>query len=196
MSTRHVILGLLRERPGHTYDVAVRFGKRLQPWQMNRGQVYRMVTALESEGLIEKIGPQDENLRSGPPWKLTSKGADELDRWFATRSEDVEPLRGELLAKFAVAEPADAAQLLVALDWYERALIAEIASDIQRQQENSTTGLGDWSDQVADCISDGAILHRDAELIWVRRIREVVQRWSADSTEVARRADLRDARSG
>lgn len=195
MSTRHVILGLLREQPGHTYDVAIRFGRRLQPWQLNRGQVYSVVTALEAEGLIETIGENDVNARSGPPWRLTPDGLRELDRWFATRSEDVEPLRGELLAKFAVASAADAAQLLVALDWYERALVAELAKVIQRKQDEAADSTCEWTGQLAECIADGAILHHDAELIWVRRVRELVQTWNTQAHEQKQRTDTRHARA-
>lgn len=192
MSTRHVLLGLLREQPSHTYDVVVRFGRRLHPWQINRGQVYRMVSTLEAEGLIEEAAKQCENARSGPTWKLTAAGLRELDRWFATRSEDVEPLRGELLAKLAVAEPRHAPELLAALDWYERALTSQLEVEVHERQASAATE--GWLDQVAECLAHGAILHRNAELTWVRRVREFVQGWMKQESEVDRRASPRYAR--
>lgn len=188
MSTRHVILGLIREQPGHTYDVAVRFGRRLKPWQVNRGQVYRTVATLERDGLIEAMGDVEAGSRSGPSWRLTDAGCTELDRWFATLCEDVEPLRGDLLAKLAVAEPEDAPTLLTTLDWYERALTAQLEEDVRARR--AAGGERGWSHEVADLISDGAILHRDAELQWVRRVRELLHDWAARSADGQGRDDV------
>lgn len=175
MSARHIILGLLREHPGHTYDVAVRFGRRLGPWQMNRGQVYSTVTALRKDGLIESIGDADVSARSGPGWRITEEGSHELDRWLASPSEDLEPLRGDFFAKLAVAEPRHVPELLLALDWYERRLMTQLEEEIVGRRVNAVGG--DWQRDIAYCIADGAIQHRDAELTWVRRVRELLQSW-------------------
>lgn len=188
MSTRHVILGLIRERPSHTYDVAVRFGKRLRPWQINRGQIYTMVNALAEDKLIEISDAPRESERSGPTWRLTPAGTAELERWFTTRTEDVVPMRGELLAKLAVAGPEDGRELLFALDWYERAIATQLAEDVQAR--NAPSAESDWSAQMTDRIADGAILHRDAELIWVRRLREFVQDWIEREGVAERGAEL------
>jgi DNA-binding PadR family transcriptional regulator len=176
MSTRHIILGLIREQPSHTYDVAIRFGRRLNAWQVNRGQVYRTVRSLESDGLIEGVEINDDSSRSTCSWRLTQDGEREFERWFSAPTEDVEPLRGELIARLAVAEPSHAPELLLALDWYERALVAQIESDIRDRAPISASP--EWTGGISNCISDGVILHRDAELTWVRRTREFVQSWA------------------
>ncbi|MBI4897257.1 MAG: PadR family transcriptional regulator [Actinobacteria bacterium] len=184
MSTRHVILGLIREQPGHTYDVAVRFGRRLGPWKVNRGQVYRTVAALESDGLIEQADEPVPSARSGPVWRITGDGAAEFTRWFATRSEEVEPMRGELLAKLAVARPRDARELLHAIDWYQRALTFQLDVDLEaRQSLKACAGSDtreDWERELADSLADYAIIHRDSELNWLTRARGMVERWIAD----------------
>lgn len=173
MSTRHVILGLLREQPSHPYDVALRFGRRLEPWKVNRGQIYRTVDTLASEGLIEQHDAEGPSTRSGPSWRLTAAGNTELDRWYDHRSEDVEPLRSNLLAKLAVASPCDSQNLLAALDWYERELTTQIQVDVTARR--AVTGDDSWTLDIQRCIADAALLHHDAELAWVRRVREVIQ---------------------
>lgn len=181
MSARHIILGLLRESPSHTYEVVVRFGQRLAPWQVNRGQVYRTVTSLVQEGLLEPAGPEGASERSGPIWQLTDEGTSELERWFSVRSEDVEPLRSDLLAKLAVAEPGDARELLHAIDWYERELTTRIQTDVTARRGGLSEAS--WSHDIERCIADNALLHRDAELNWIRRVREVVQAGSLREVE-------------
>lgn len=176
MSTRHVILGLIRERPSHSYDVVLRFGKRLEPWRVNRGQVYRTITALANEGLLEEHEAEGPSERSGPSWRITDTGKRELEHWFAVRSEDVEPLRSELLAKLAVAEPCDAPNLLAAVDWYERELAHQIQADVTARR--AAPAESSWAGDVERCIADAALLHHDAELAWTRRVREVVESWA------------------
>lgn len=195
MSARHVILGLLRERSSHTYDVAIRFGQRLGPWQVNRGQVYRTVSALEKDGLIEAVGEADDTARSGPDWRLTANGAHELDRWISSPSDDVEPLRGDFLAKLAVAEPRHVPELLLTLDWYERELVTRLETEIHERRANATA-TDEWHRDIADCIADGAIQHRDAELTWVRRVREILQSWIGRADVADRDALLRRVSAG
>lgn len=191
MSTRHVILGLLREQPGHPYDVALRFGRRLEPWQVNRGQVYRTFDSLSKEGLIEEHDSEGLSERSGPSWRLTSAGDAELNRWYGHRSEDVEPLRSDLLAKLAVSGPSDRLDLLHALDWYERELTAQIQADVTARR--TTIADDSWTGDIERCVADAALLHHDAELAWVHRVREVVKS-RIDQAGVTNQA--RDTRHG
>lgn len=171
MSARHVILGLIREHPSHTYDIVVRFDDRLKPWAVNRGQVYRTVTALEREGLIEQTGEASVSAKAGPTYQLTADGAEELQRWFQIPQDEVEPLRGEILAKVAVAGPEEARGLLPLLDWYERAITQAIEDDISARRVDPQSDAGDWSQAIDTIVADAALLHRDAELQWIRRAR-------------------------
>lgn len=193
MSTRHVILGLIKEHPSHTYEVVTRFDRRLKSWQVNRGQVYRTVSTLEREGLIEATGGSPESPKAGPSWHLTGRGERELARWFESLCEDVEPLRGEVLARLAVASPSEQPLLMSMLDWYERALVSQIQEDLgDRRATIARAGDDNWNRSIAGLVADGALLHHDAELQWVRRARELL----TDLGATTDRHERQDAGSG
>ncbi|HYM55200.1 MAG TPA: helix-turn-helix transcriptional regulator, partial [Solirubrobacteraceae bacterium] len=52
-SLRGALLGLLLERPGHSYELANRLKTRLgETWRINPSDVYRLLKQLEDGGLV------------------------------------------------------------------------------------------------------------------------------------------------
>lgn len=199
MSARHIILGLIKERPSHTYEVATRFHRRIEPWQINRGQVHRTLLTLEREELVEAIEIDDASTRAERSWQLTAAGEAELERWFTTLCEDVEPLRGEVIAKLAVASADELPLLHSLLDWYERALLRKIEEAAgERRIAVSFAGEDPWRRSVAALVAERAQLHNDAELQWAQRVRATLDAQPTGAARERRSAnpDARRAAQG
>ncbi|MBI4898494.1 MAG: helix-turn-helix transcriptional regulator [Actinobacteria bacterium] len=199
MSVRNIILGLLREQPGNSYEVVVRFDRRVGPWEINRGQVYRTVSDLNCEGLVEEIELAEQSVvgsRGAKFWRITDAGERVLDTWLASPCESVEPMRGDLLARLAAAGQSDVPDLLVSLDLYEREILLQLEADIRKCQAAATRE--EFDRDMIEIIYDCAMQRREAEINWVRRARELLQGWavrerSAGREPGARRANLRES---
>jgi poly-beta-hydroxybutyrate-responsive repressor len=77
------LLLLLRERPGHGYDLLDRLPELTGEPRVDVGNLYRVLRALEQQGLV--ASEWDEAL-PGPAkrtYELTAAGAEALERWAA-----------------------------------------------------------------------------------------------------------------
>jgi tRNA-Thr(GGU) m(6)t(6)A37 methyltransferase TsaA len=101
--TEWVVLGLLRERNAHGWDVARAFaphGPIGNVWTVSRPLVYRAITVLRELGYVEDRGSTPSS--SGPDRMLlapTPRGRAAFRRWLARPVEHVRDLRSELLLK-------------------------------------------------------------------------------------------------
>jgi tRNA-Thr(GGU) m(6)t(6)A37 methyltransferase TsaA len=101
--TEWAVLGFLRERPAHGWDLARAFavdGDAGQIWTVSRALVYRAVTVLRELGYVEERGSTRST--TGPHRVLlapTARGRKVLRRWLASPAEHVRDLRSELLLK-------------------------------------------------------------------------------------------------
>ena len=81
------LLLLLRERKAHGYDLLERLPEVTGEERVDVGNLYRVLRALEEQGLVSS--EWDENL-PGPAkrtYELTEAGSDALDRWAASLAE-------------------------------------------------------------------------------------------------------------
>jgi len=81
------VLLLLRERPGHGYDLLERLPELTGDERVDVGNLYRLLRTLEEQGLVRS--EWDEAL-SGPSkrtYELTGEGSSALDRWAAALGE-------------------------------------------------------------------------------------------------------------
>jgi tRNA-Thr(GGU) m(6)t(6)A37 methyltransferase TsaA len=116
--TEWAVLGLLRERSAHGWDVARAFapdGVIGNVWTVSRPLVYRAITVLRELGYVEDRGSTPSS--SGPDRVLlapTSRGRTAFRRWLGRPVEHVRDLRSELLLKLLLLERvgADRAPLL------------------------------------------------------------------------------------
>jgi DNA-binding PadR family transcriptional regulator len=130
---RGATLALIIERGGHGYELANRLTRRLGPiWQIDPRQIYPILDQFEKTGLATRT----EEPSPGRPrqarfvYHATEKAPAALERWMSSPVSK-EPLRADVLARLAVAKPADASQLLLMLDEYEAEVLQliEAASD-------------------------------------------------------------------
>ncbi len=131
LSTRHVVLGLLVERPGYGYDLQQRIGARLGFLGLSESAVYKILERLEREGWIEEMGAKQIGAtRRGAPrvmYRATARGREPFEQWMTTPCERA-LLRDELQAKLNVADPADLPDLLAAAEAQARECLAELAT--------------------------------------------------------------------
>jgi len=125
MSARHVLLGLLLDRPAYPYQLADRLEQRLgSSWQVDSGQLYKTVKLLERGGLIERVddaaeNPRADNRAERHVFQITQRGIEEFERWFDQTRDPVRLPRRPLLAKIAFAGPDRLARTITKLDGYE-----------------------------------------------------------------------------
>ena len=135
--TEWAVLGLLRERPAHGWDIARSFasdGEIGQVWTVSRPLVYRAITVLRELGYVVERGSTRST--TGPHRVLlapTPRGRQALRRWLARPTEHIRDLRSELLVKLLLLSRAGSDQSallhaqLAVLDRGEIALAARVA---------------------------------------------------------------------
>ncbi len=133
LSAKHVVLGLLIERPGYGYDLTQRLRARMGFLGLAETGVYKTLERLEREGWIEEVGEQSHGTRRGAPrivYGPTLEGRARFREWLATPSEHT-VLRDELQVKLTLGDPADLPALLAVIEAQTADCLAELA-DLRR----------------------------------------------------------------
>lgn len=129
LSTKHVVLGLLIERPGYGYDLQQRLDRRVGFLGLSENAVYKILERLETEGSIEEIGDKKVGrTRRGAPrvmYRSTTVGRERFKEWIATPC-DRTVVRDELQAKLAVSHPDDLPELLAVAEAQHRECLTEL----------------------------------------------------------------------
>jgi DNA-binding PadR family transcriptional regulator len=131
LSTKHVVLGLLIERPGYGYDLQQRLDARVGFLRLSESAVYKILERLERQGWIEETGEKRFGAtRRGAPrvtYRATAVGRERFKEWIATPS-DRAVVRDELQAKLNVSDPSDLPELLAVAEAQGRECLAELAT--------------------------------------------------------------------
>ena len=86
MSLKHAILGFLSFKPLSGYDLKKAFDNSVRHfWPANQSQIYRTLTQMTKEGLLEKEVIERNERLDKKIYQVSDKGSDELHRWLATR---------------------------------------------------------------------------------------------------------------
>jgi DNA-binding PadR family transcriptional regulator len=160
MSIRFAVLGLLHEMPRHGYAVRAAFEDTFGDfWELNYGQIYQVLTALEREGLItgskERVGNRPERT----VYAISSKGFDALRKWLNGAPVRRRPYRDDFYVRLRFLEKAgDLSALRNAIDRQIEASQEHLAILIDRRAAQSKT-----SDDVSCLFTKAAILHAQAD---------------------------------
>jgi DNA-binding PadR family transcriptional regulator len=94
MALRHVILGLLADRPDHAYALKRRLSPGLPREQLiNDGVLYPLLAKLESEGLVSSVERPGGRGRPRRVYSVTRSGRAAFRRWLRSEEdEDDRPL--------------------------------------------------------------------------------------------------------
>jgi DNA-binding PadR family transcriptional regulator len=108
MSAKHAVLGLVIERPGYGYELALRLDERCGRWGWGRSGVYGALTQLERHGHVRSRGEKGRGSsgRAAPRviYESTAKGRSFFEDWIFGSSEP-SPFRQELDLKILLSGP-------------------------------------------------------------------------------------------
>ncbi|MBI5880215.1 MAG: PadR family transcriptional regulator [Chloroflexi bacterium] len=124
LAMEHALLGFLRRRPMHGYEL---YQQLCDPhglwliWRIKQSQLYALLAKLESEGLVSATLQTQETRPPRRVFRLTRAGRDRFLTWVRSPVPHGRDLRQDFLAKlyFAAREGAGAAAALVAVQQAE-----------------------------------------------------------------------------
>jgi DNA-binding PadR family transcriptional regulator len=171
MSIKYAVLGLIAEEPRHGYAVRAEFEARLGDfWELNYGQVYQVLTALEQEGLI--VG-SDERVGRRPTRKvyaISAKGREALRRWLEQPLSRKQPFRDEFYVRLLFAGQADPKLVPRMVETQIKRCNERLAELLDQPGRE---GLGEPADPQR-LFRQAAILHAEADLKALALCREVL----------------------
>jgi DNA-binding PadR family transcriptional regulator len=141
-------------------------------WQLNFGEVYRVLDRLVEENLIEQAASERGTNRK--VYRITDKGRQSLDAFILETPPDTpRPLRHDLAVKLLFAS-AEQLQELLAVIRHQRELYAKqlrlIGMQRQRLQQLPFDSF------VTKLLIDGAELNVRAELTWLEEVAAELKR--------------------
>ncbi|MEO3874177.1 PadR family transcriptional regulator [Nonomuraea sp. B12E4] len=158
MSTGHVMLGLLVERPKHGYELKREHDHRLPGARpLAYGQVYATLQRLQRDGFAEVAETVQEGGPERTVYAITDEGRTELTRWLDSVEPPAPHVASELVSRVVVASAiGDAA------DGY---LLRQRAAHLARMRELTAERAG--GSPAEALAADYAIQHLDADLRWI-----------------------------
>jgi len=138
MALKHILLGLLTDRPDHAYALRRRLSPGLPREQLiNDGVLYPLLAKLEADGLVNSSDEQGANGRHRRVYSVTPKGAREFRRWLVSDDDE----RGVPLHEIFVTQPL--VKILFAHHMTETELRAklELQRDVIAERINALKSL-------------------------------------------------------
>lgn len=102
MSLKYMILGCLTETPIHGYDmlrVIFRDFAEQGP-EVNSGQLYTLLTRLETEGLVEREVVQQDKAPNRKLITITPRGREEFYQWLRSETAEKEYIRYDFFHRY------------------------------------------------------------------------------------------------
>ena len=106
LSPEYALLGLLREKPDHGYELHLRLARDLgEVWHVSQSQVYNILNRLEAHGYVSPTVKKQFHLPDRRLLRLTAAGRRRFDAWFgAPPSAGVKAIRVEFLSRLYFAQ--------------------------------------------------------------------------------------------
>jgi DNA-binding PadR family transcriptional regulator len=151
MPLRHVLLGLLADKPDHAYALKHRLSPGLRREQLvNDGILYPLLAKLEADGLAHSVELQGRNGRRRRVYSITEAGRAEFRRWLCSDEDEEGPPMHELfvahpLVKLLFAGHLSPEELRLKLEAHAAGVASRIAAlDSLRAiaPPDTTGGLG------------------------------------------------------
>ncbi len=168
-SAHFALLGVVSRHPNGVHGYALkRQCERILGhfWQLNFGEIYRVLDRLAEEGLIEAVlaGP----VSSRKVFRITDKGQQSLDAFILEAPTDApRPLRQELAVKLLFAAPERLSELVRLIDKQRDTYMRQL--HLLATQRRKLRGLPVDS-FVTNLLIDGAELNVRAELGWLEDV--------------------------
>jgi DNA-binding PadR family transcriptional regulator len=180
LSTKHVVLGLMVDRPSYGYSLQQQFSERLGFLGLVDSGVYKTLERLEEDGWVEEVGGVAA-IAGGSGgrtrrilYRATDEGVDEFRTWMAEPC-DRAMLRDELQAKLAVAAPSDLPQLIEMAEGQAHQCLVELA-----QLQRPTLAVASapdvpWPAAARMMVDDFKARWLEALVDWLNAIAEVME---------------------
>ncbi|HEU4329137.1 MAG TPA: PadR family transcriptional regulator [Roseiflexaceae bacterium] len=139
LALEHALLGFLRERPMHAYEMHQRLRRADvlgRVWRLKQSQLYALLARLEEAGYISGTLEEQEARPARRVLHLTEAGQAAFDRWLLAPVEHGRDFRIEFLAKLFFAQrdgPAAVATLLERQRAVCRRLLVELRDQLDQQ---------------------------------------------------------------
>jgi DNA-binding PadR family transcriptional regulator len=175
---RYALLGAISQNPegAHGWALKTHCDRYLGGfWQLNFGEIYRVLDRLASEGMIEQVVAEAGSNRK--VYRITEMGRQSLDDFVLAPVTDApRPLRDELAVKLLFANPAQMPELLKVIGSQRDAYMQQLgALQIQRRKLRRL-GIATF---VTDELINLAELHVQADLLWLDDLaRKLKERFS------------------
>lgn len=132
------ILGLLKERAMHGYELSTQLNHRAGLARFSWGSLYPALKRLDTRGLVEKIFPEDETRRRKNVYRITEAGEREFFELIVGRAqgasdEDKFPLR---LAFFGYLRPEIRLRLLDRRQAYLHQKLEDLTRTMREAREH------------------------------------------------------------
>ncbi len=174
MSIKHAILAIMAEEPTHGYELKKRFDDALGTfWPLQQAQVYNNLKLLEKANFIEL---EEQQAQDGLPdrkyFRVTNNGQQELADWLGSPVKGNRKLKDEFYLKLTtLVNVLDQWEDAVALLWQQRDVYLQQLRDL----EQALGQIEAQGDDVMAALLEGAILHLEADLVWLDRVEERFQ---------------------
>jgi DNA-binding PadR family transcriptional regulator len=186
LSTKHMVLGLVVERPSYGYALSQQITERFGFLHLARTAVYKTLQRLEEDGLVEEAGHKRvrPSERAAPRvlYRATPEGTAEFKRWMAAPS-DRAVLRDEFQAKLGLATPADLPELLETAEAQLEACAADLAALRKPSLAQARVSATPWPVAAQMLVDDFKVQWLEGMVDWLTSTIEVI------SARIAQDAD-------
>jgi DNA-binding PadR family transcriptional regulator len=170
MAGNEVVLGLLLERPGTSYDLERRLKERFGSAGFGRGTARHAIKRLADNGLIDIT--HDRPAAAGPlMYGATPAGIEHFRGWI-TSSIPTPPIREELHAKIALCKPAQLLAMIQVVREAEKACMVQLQGLQWRMQDRQhSTATRDWAQRMDLLVKSGDVAWWDGRIKWLQKVR-------------------------
>ncbi len=176
LAVHYALLGMVSRNPTgiHGYALKRQCDRFLGSfWQLNFGEIYRILDRLSADGLIEHIMEEPESHRK--LYRITHKGRRSLDTFVVTPPTDApRPLRQELAVKLLFATPERLGELLQLVQHQRDAYLRQLHVLGTQRRKLARLALDAF---VTNLLIDGAELSARAELAWLDDVTRKLQQF-------------------
>jgi DNA-binding PadR family transcriptional regulator len=175
-AVRGALLGLVLERPSHSYELANRLKARLgETWRIVPNDVDRVLKTLEGHGLVSSREERRRgSRRSTYAVYFPTEGTEAAFAGWMETLIPMAPVRVGLQAKLAVAREQDVPRLLAALQAYEIECL-----ELVRSVPPGWSGLPSWKALFMDCTREALEGQLEHEIAWARSARKRIREYAA-----------------
>jgi len=167
MSVRNALLGLIRQKPRHGYELLTAFTALVggeKNWEVKPAQIYMTLNRLNEAGLIHIERVEQEGGTEKQIYAITEKGEAELKKWL---EEPVKTTyrRDEFFLKWMISlalEDEDPVRLL----YLQRASLYKELHKLNQEKMKANPG----TELAHVLLLDQAIMHTEADLRWLDMI--------------------------